>query len=68
MSDDKYTMSCDRCGKEMEDGEQAYGLTSGFVSAEMEGFNEDTMEPWIESMCQECWDKVSLVLWPALKS
>lgn len=47
---------CGFCGKDLKDGDSAYGLTGGNVRSDINGFGNNE-EPWIYIACPECQDK-----------
>ena len=54
--EDTVLSSCEFCGKDLKDGDSAYGLTSGSVRSDIEGFGNDE-NPWVYIACPECQSK-----------
>jgi hypothetical protein len=60
-SEDASLCSCEFCGKELKDGDSAYGLTTGSVRSDIEGFGNDET-PWVYIACPECQSKTDNLL------
>ena len=58
-----YLAPCDVCSKEFNDGDTAFGIGTGHMSNEIEGFMADLDEEWTLIMCQKCMDKVNENIW-----
>lgn len=54
--EDAVLGSCEFCGKDLKDGDSAYGTTSGSVRSDIQGFGNDE-EPWVYIACPECQSK-----------
>lgn len=50
-------LNCEKCGKELQDGANAYGFTSGSVDSDVEGFRSSDNDGWTV-VCPECAEKV----------
>lgn len=51
--------NCTICGKELEEGERAYGSTEGWIDPLFEGFVSNPDSPWLTVACEKCWEKIS---------
>jgi hypothetical protein len=51
--------TCDICGKELYDGDKAYGTTDGSVLSDYCGFIQDATEPWNTIACSSCGERIS---------
>ena len=51
--------SCDLCGKDLFDGEEAYATALGYISKEVNGFTSGEDSPWLTVACAECGEKIS---------
>lgn len=52
---------CTICHRELQHGDDAYGITRGemdYSTEGAEGFTQSYMEPWVEVICPGCWLKI----------
>lgn len=52
---------CSLCGIEMNNKNQAYGLTSGLIEEECGGFRIDTDSDW-DVFCADCMNEIDRLL------
>lgn len=49
---------CTICGTDLMHNEEAYGITTGVMRKDMDGFISSDCTPWEEILCIECMDEV----------
>lgn len=57
-SEKEYVCQCDVCRKDLFDGDKAGGLSEGDIGEELEGFEPNTVDPWLV-LCEACREDVS---------
>ena len=50
---------CNICGKDLYDGDEAYGTTTGDISDDAGGFIQTHDEPWLTVACPDCGSRIS---------
>ena len=55
------TKNCDRCGKELKEGEKVFGITTGIIDSEYDGFVADDLA-WRELLCASCAERLLTII------
>ncbi|RMF99724.1 MAG: hypothetical protein D6726_12525, partial [Nitrospirae bacterium] len=51
--------NCSVCGKELQEGDRAYGTTMGWIDPLFDGFISDPDSPWLTVACEKCGERIS---------
>lgn len=54
-------LCCSFCGENLEDGENAYGLTKGCIDGDVEGFRMDLDSEW-DIYCCDCINTIDKLM------
>ena len=59
MTEEKFSVPCDICGRDIKDGDEAYGTSTGTVDVTVEGFFPSDNTEYLTIACKKCGQIIS---------